>query len=229
MTIKCTTCRQLRKRASHRLQSGVVSQVVCHEFVSDHLAVLGTSDGTIYLMDIVQHRLECQTKCLFIPSKIRLHPDKAIFVAVSSEKALVQCFDIALNPLKLTLVHEAEIGTHGQVGTVMDLSQYFESSPVSLVDAIWCQRRKSGSDGVDLNPCPMEAMATNNLCLRFGSGPLVNVQVSGGVMSGAPGAIGPVEITSSYLSHNQHNQVSCRPRSCPNVFFPANTPSETIH
>ena len=92
--------RQLRKRAGHRLTGGVTSQVVCTEFISDQLALMGTSDGTIFLMDIVQHRLECQTKCLFIPSNITLHPDRSIFVAVSSDKALVQCFDIALNPIK---------------------------------------------------------------------------------------------------------------------------------
>ena len=92
--------RQLRKRSSHRLAGGVSSQVVCSEFISDQLALLGTSDGTIFLMDIVQHRLECQTKCVFIPSNIRIHPDKSIFIALSADKALVQCFDIALNPIK---------------------------------------------------------------------------------------------------------------------------------
>ena len=53
----------------------------------------------------------------------------------------------------------------------------------------------------------MEAMATNNLLLRFQSGPLVNLQISGGALSSTPGALGPVEITSSYLTNNQYNQV----------------------
>jgi len=50
-------------------------------------------------MDIVQHKLECQTKCCFTPNILKLHPDQALFVALN-EKGLVQCFDIALSPIK---------------------------------------------------------------------------------------------------------------------------------
>ena len=107
-------------------------------------------------------------------------------------------------------MHEADIGYH-QAGTVLDLSQYFESRPVSLSEAVWCSR-KSGGDkatAADLiTPCSMEAMATNNLLLRFQSGPLVNVQISGGTLGSTPGALGPVEITSAYLKNNQYNQVT---------------------
>ena len=59
-------------------------------------------------MDIIQHKLECQTKCgissssgtTFVPSFLRVHPDGAIFIAVSANKAVIQGFDIALNPIR---------------------------------------------------------------------------------------------------------------------------------
>ena len=64
--------------------------------------------GTLLLMDIIQHKLECQTKCgmsaangsIFVPSFLRVHPDGAIFVAISANKAVLQAFDIALNPIR---------------------------------------------------------------------------------------------------------------------------------
>ena len=64
--------------------------------------------GTLLLMDIIQHKLECQTKCgissssgtTFVPSFLRVHPDGAIFIAVSANKAVIQGFDIALNPIR---------------------------------------------------------------------------------------------------------------------------------
>ena len=64
--------------------------------------------GTLLLMDINQHKLECQTKCgisssngtTFIPSFLRVHPDGAIFIAASANKAVIQGFDIALNPIR---------------------------------------------------------------------------------------------------------------------------------
>ena len=60
-------------------------------------------------MDVIQHKLECQTKCgisssngliTFVPSFLKVHPDGAIFIAVSSNKAVIQAFDIALNPIR---------------------------------------------------------------------------------------------------------------------------------
>ena len=64
--------------------------------------------GTLLLMDIIQNKLECQTKCgmsaangsIFVPSILRVHPDGAIFVAISANKAALQAFDIALNPIR---------------------------------------------------------------------------------------------------------------------------------
>ena len=64
--------------------------------------------GTLLLMDIIQHKLECQTKCgmsaangsIFVPSFLRVHPDGAIFVAISANKAALQAFDVALNPIR---------------------------------------------------------------------------------------------------------------------------------
>ena len=51
-------------------------------------------------MDIVQHKLECQTKCAFVPNFLKLHPDQGLFIA-ADDKGLVQCFDIALSPIRL--------------------------------------------------------------------------------------------------------------------------------
>ena len=47
--------RQLRKRAAHRQTGNVMAQIICHEFISDQLVLLGTTDGTLFLMDIIDH------------------------------------------------------------------------------------------------------------------------------------------------------------------------------
>ena len=55
--------------------------------------------GTLLLMDIVQHKLECQTKCAFVPTFLKLHPDQGLFI-VANERGLIQCIDVALSPIR---------------------------------------------------------------------------------------------------------------------------------
>lgn len=61
--------------------------------------ILGCGDGNLLVYDALHHTLDCQTKCSFIPSLIQMHPDQTLLVA-ASEKGLLQCFDIALNPIR---------------------------------------------------------------------------------------------------------------------------------
>ncbi len=135
--------------------------------------------GTLLLMDIVQHKLECQTKCAFTPTILRLHPDQAIFAA-ANEKGMVQCFDIALSPIRfhsksifflkvmrwsIFFLHFCRLNFAIEdlvAGSVLDLSNYFPTSVV-LMDALWCQRNKD----LTAKPCPMETLALNYLLLRF--------------------------------------------------------------
>ena len=130
-------------------------------FTSGNLVILGCTDGNLLVYDAIHHSLDCQTKCSFYPSLIRVHPDQALIVT-ASEKGLLQCFDIALNPIKLTFSHEESLGS-----AILDLSQYFRPQ-MSLVDASFCHR---GQDLMELSnmmeQCHLATMANNYLTVRF--------------------------------------------------------------
>ena len=69
----------------------------------------------------MENKVENQVKAGFIPHSLIPHPDGALFLALG-EKGLVQCFDIALSPLRLSFSNEEQV-----TGNVLDLSQYFRS------------------------------------------------------------------------------------------------------
>lgn len=193
--------RQLRRSHSNRL--GLTSSVKCHTAVNDNLVIVGTTDGTLLLMDTNQHKLECQTKCSFIASMIKLHPDKAVII-VANEKGLMQTFDIALNPIKLQFAPEAD---HQTAGNVLDVGHYFQKSPAPLNEMLWCERKRKPGNALSEVPCPMETSAQNYLLLRFQGGPLGIMKVNGGVFGTSAGALGPQELTAQYLKTNSYHSV----------------------
>lgn len=86
------------------------------------------------MLDCVAHKLDCQTRCAFIPSAVRVHPDGALLVA-ASERGLVQCFDVALGPIRIAFSHdEQQIGSN-----VLDTGQYFLPQ-MSLADVRFSAR-----------------------------------------------------------------------------------------
>jgi hypothetical protein len=78
------------------------SKGICDNFQTYYRSNSNFFSGTLLLMDIVQHKLECQTKCAFVPNFLKLHPDQGLFIA-ANDKGLIQCFDIALSPIRYFL------------------------------------------------------------------------------------------------------------------------------
>lgn len=186
--------RLLKRRNPQRIS--MTSNVNCHAFVGN-LVLLGCTDGTLLVFDCIHHKLDCQTKCSFIPSLIQIHPDKAICM-VSSDKGMLQCFDIALNPIRLNVYQEDEVGSN-----VIDLSQHFRAQ-MSLVGMKFCPKMEQ-TIGHSQRPCSMAVMAQNYLILQFFGGPLVLVNICGGVLNS--GALGPFQIVAQYLKHQQYHQI----------------------
>ena len=104
-----------------------------------------------------QNKFECQTKGAFIPTILTLHPDKSLIFS-ANEKGLIQCWDIALNQIYLTLSAEADYNLGGS--NILDIGHNFNRIPIGLCDMKWCEKSK-------FNPTFMETMAFNYLCLRY--------------------------------------------------------------
>ncbi|XP_059099079.1 WD repeat-containing and planar cell polarity effector protein fritz homolog isoform X2 [Tigriopus californicus] len=186
--------RLLKRRNPQRIS--MASNVNCQAFIGN-LVLLGCTDGTLLVFDCIHHKLDCQTKCSFIPSLIEIHPDKAICM-VSSDKGMLQCFDIALNPIRLNVYQEDEAGSN-----VIDLSQHFRAQ-MSLVGMKFCPKLEQAINHSQ-RPCSMALMAQNYLMLQFFGGPLVLVNICGGVLNS--GALGPFQIVAQYLKHQQYHQI----------------------
>ena len=50
--------------------------LTCHSAVHANLVVLGCADGSLLLVDCVTMKIDCEATCAFIPSLIRVHPDR---------------------------------------------------------------------------------------------------------------------------------------------------------
>ena len=134
------------------------SPVTCHVAMDNLLVALGCADGTLLILDCLLHKIDRQTKCGLAPSLIRQHPDKALLV-VASERGFVQFFDVALNPIWLTLANDSL-----DSNMLLDTTHYFKPQ-MSLVDAKFCHRDNSSL--TTKSNCPMSLMANNFLLLRF--------------------------------------------------------------
>ena len=161
--------KQLRRSRANRLT--LTSSIKCCVSVNDYLAIVSTADGTLLLIDISQNKLECQTKAAFIPSVLTLHPEKSVIMS-ANEKGLLQCWDIALNPITLSLTSEADFGS----STVLDIGHNFQRLPIGLNSMQWCDKSK-------FPPTMMETMAFNYLLIKFLNGPLALMRFSGGVLA----------------------------------------------
>ncbi len=181
--------RQLRRSKANRLSLN--SMIKCCIAVNDYLCIASTSDGTLMLIDLSQNKLECQTKCTFVPTNLRLHLDKIVVLA-SNDKGLLQAWDIALNPVKLVLSSEAELT--GSSNHVLEVGLNFSRIPIGLQDLVWCERKRTPPTS------DMERSAFNYLMLRFNSGPLALIRWSGGVFGS--GTLGATQMISQYLKGN---------------------------
>ena len=176
--------KQLRRSRANRLT--LTSSIKCCVSVNDYLAIVSTADGTLLLIDISQNKLECQTKGAFIPNVLTLHPEKALILS-ANEKGLLQCWDIALNPITLSLSSEADFGS----STVLDIGHNLQRLPIGLSSMTWCDKSK-------FPPTMMETMAFNYLLIRFQTGPLALVRFSGGVLASS-GSFGVIPMINQHL------------------------------
>jgi hypothetical protein len=192
--------RQLRRSRANRLS--LSSSIKCSLDINDYLCLVSTADGTLLLIDLSQNKLECETKSAFIPTSLKLHPDKVI-VMTSNDKGLMQCWDIALNPIKLLMTSEADHLNHGSSasGNVLDVGIHFNRIPIGLCDLVWSERSKIKTE----QPSFMEIMAFNYLLLRFHNGPLALMRLSGGVYGS--GSLGPNQIINQHLKSNNFHAV----------------------
>ena len=123
----------------------------------------------------------------FTPQSLHCHPDGAVFLAVG-EKGLVQCYDIALTPVQLTLPNEEQV-----TGSVMDLGLYFRH-PVTVRGCSWSSGGQAQSSVMELDL----------FLVRLAGGPLVLLRLNGGVFTG--GRLGPSQIVAQYLKYNLYHQ-----------------------
>ena len=147
--------KQLRRSRANRLT--LSSSIKCAVSINDYLMIISTADGTLLLIDISQNKFECQTKGAFIPTILTIHPEKSLILS-ANEKGLLQCWDIALNPIYLSTPSEADFNTGGS--NILDIGHNFNRIPIGLCDMKWCEKSK-------FNPSSMETMAFNYLCLRY--------------------------------------------------------------
>ena len=121
----------------------------------------------------------------FTAQSLHCHPDGAVFLAVG-EKGLVQCYDIALTPIQLTLPNEEQV-----TSSVMDIGLYFRH-PVTVRGGSW-----SLGQGT--------VMDLDMFLVRLGGGPLLLLRLNGGVYTG--GRLGPSQLVSQYLKASLYHQV----------------------
>ena len=146
--------KQLGRSRANRLS--LASSIKCAISINDYLIIVSTADGTLLLIDISQNKFECQTKAAFIPTMLSLHPEKSLLLSCN-EKGLFQCWDIALNPIFLSMSTEADFNFNGN--DLLDVGHNFNRIPIGLCDVKWCEKSK-------FTPSPMEGLAFNYLALR---------------------------------------------------------------
>jgi len=190
--------RQLRRKMPQKMT--LAAPVTCHAALHANLVVLGCADGSLLLVDCVTMKLDCEATCAFIPSLIRVHPDRAMFIA-ASERGHVQAFDIALNPVRLQTSLEETSPPDLNSAAVLDTTQYF-TPQMSLADGKFCQRADSADDSLH---CSMTHMASNYLALRYHGGPVLMLRINGGVYGS--GKLGPAQFTAEYLKIGQYHSV----------------------
>ena len=66
--------RQLRRKVPQKMP--LSTAVTCHAPAHANLVVVGCADGSLLLVDCVTMRFDCEATCAFIPSLIRVHPDR---------------------------------------------------------------------------------------------------------------------------------------------------------
>ena len=138
----------------------------------------------------VENKVDNQVRAGFTPQSLHCHPDGAVFLAVG-EKGLVQCYDIALTPLQLTLPNEEQV-----TGSVMDIGLYFRH-PVTVRGCSWATGGQAQAQGA--------VMDLDLFLVRLAGGPLVLLRLNGGVFTG--GRLGPTQIVSQYLKCSLYHQV----------------------
>ena len=122
--------------------------------------------------------MEQETKIGFIPTCLSASPEGALLFALS-EKGLIQCLDIALNPIQLS-----SPGEEDQSGTLLDIGQFFKS-PIIVKDGSWSPTKP----GIH---APALAMDFTFFLVRIQGGPLLTFRISSGVL--ADGRLGPLQV-----------------------------------
>uniref|UniRef100_UPI00398EAFA8 WD repeat-containing and planar cell polarity effector protein fritz homolog isoform X2 n=1 Tax=Pristiophorus japonicus TaxID=55135 RepID=UPI00398EAFA8 len=163
------------------------SQATCcsRNIVEDKLA-LGCEDSSLILYD-AHRRVTLLAQADLMPSLIEWHPDGAV-IMVGSSQGEVQCYDMALSPMKMQLLAEDV-----KPATKLQLSQHFAVTS-RLAQVQWAVPRVIPPSNDSLNVHDL-------MFLRFDKGPAGVLCLKLGAILG--GQLGPTELIRQYIRYEQ--------------------------
>ncbi|XP_067680509.1 WD repeat-containing and planar cell polarity effector protein fritz homolog [Haliotis asinina] len=164
------------------LKASVLCQ--CRNPSEDKL-LMGCSDASLVMYD--EHRKLTQfTRAAVLPLVMSWHPGGTV-VFVGSARGDVQLYDMALNPLRISLVSE-DPGSE----KYLRINRFFRG-PVTLTHMDWCPFSPQTTD------CVTDYM--DALFLTFDKGPPAVLLLHLGVVSRE--RLSPLELVREYLKHKQ--------------------------
>ncbi|XP_007890535.2 WD repeat-containing and planar cell polarity effector protein fritz homolog isoform X1 [Callorhinchus milii] len=179
--------------ARNRLQRVTVTSVplksratCCSRNNAEDKLVMGCENSSVILYD-AHRRLTLLAQTELMPSSIEWHPEGAIIV-VSSSQGEIQCYDMALSPVKIQLLAEDITPT-----IKLQLSQHFAVTS-RLAQIQWTVPQVISPSSNSLNVHDL-------MFLRFDKGPVgVLCFKLGAIMRGQ---LGPTELIRQYIRHEQ--------------------------
>ncbi|XP_059504284.1 WD repeat-containing and planar cell polarity effector protein fritz homolog isoform X2 [Stegostoma tigrinum] len=160
--------------------------ICCSRNVIEDKLVLGCEDSSLILYD-AHRRVTLLAQADLMPSLIAWHPDGAL-IMVSSYQGEVQCYDMALSPVKMQLLAE-DI----KPVTKLQLSQQFAiTSRLAQIQWTVSQIIPSSSNSLDLH---------DRMFLRFDKGPVGVLCLKLGAV--LRGKLRPTELIYQYIRYEQ--------------------------
>ncbi|XP_059842117.1 WD repeat-containing and planar cell polarity effector protein fritz homolog isoform X3 [Hypanus sabinus] len=158
----------------------------CSRNITEDKLVLGCEDSSVILYDAYR-RVTLLAHADFVPSMIEWHPDAAV-ITVGSYQGEIQCYDMALSPIKMQLLAE-DIKPVNK----LQFSQYFAVTS-RMVQIQWTVPQVIPPNIDNLNVHDL-------LFLRFDKGPVGVLYLKLGVLSKAQ--LGPTELICQYIRYEQ--------------------------
>ncbi|XP_064411364.1 WD repeat-containing and planar cell polarity effector protein fritz homolog isoform X1 [Latimeria chalumnae] len=160
--------------------------ISCSRSIAEDRLVLGCEDSSVILYE-AHRRVTLLSQAELLPVLIEWHTDGAIFI-VGSSQGEIQCFDMALSPIKMQLLAE-----DNQPKVTLQFSQHFDvSSSLSHIQWTTPWVVPQNSDGMDIYDL---------LFLRFDKGPVGVLRFKIGAIT--RGKLGPTEFICQYIRYGQ--------------------------